>query len=91
MNVHTSNVQILLQNGKPAFEVIPYDDFLDLVGEHEAESTVPHHTVVGLLIKNSWNLLKAWRTHLRLSHKELAARAGISQPALSHDGKEHQP
>ena len=62
--------------------MIPYDDFLKLAGEGEEESTVPH-VVVGLVIENGWNLLKAWRKHLGLSQKELAQRAGISQPALS--------
>jgi len=82
MSVHTDNVQIIQQNGKPVFAVIPYDDFLKLVGEEEDEATVPH-VVVGLVIENGWNLLKAWRKHLGLSQKELAQRAGISQPALS--------
>lgn len=44
--------------------------------------TIPHE-VVGLVIKNNWNLLKAWRKHLNLSQKQLAEKAGISQPALS--------
>ena len=70
------------QNGEPAFAVIPCDDFLELVGKEDAEPTIPH-TVVGLVIENGWNLLKAWRKHLALSQKELADRAGISQPALS--------
>ena len=29
------------------------------------------------------NLLKAWRTHLKMSQKEVAQKAGISQSALS--------
>ena len=62
--------------------MIPYDDFIKLVGEEKDESTVPH-VVVGLLIENGWNLLKAWRKHLGLTQKELAERTGIRQPALS--------
>ncbi len=81
MNVHTDNVQIIRQDGKPAFAVIPYDDFLELAGE-EDKATIPH-AVVGLVVENGWNLLKAWRKHLGLSQGELATRAGISQPALS--------
>jgi DNA-binding XRE family transcriptional regulator len=82
MSVHTDKVQIIRQGGKPAFAVIPYDDFLELTGTHEDDSTIPH-VVVGLMVENRWNLLKAWRKHLGLSQKELAIRAGISQPALS--------
>jgi transcriptional regulator with XRE-family HTH domain len=29
------------------------------------------------------NLLKAWRTHLKMSQKDVAQKAGISQAALS--------
>ena len=38
MSGHT-NVQIIEQNGKPAFAVIPYDEYLKLVPEEE---TIPH-------------------------------------------------
>ncbi len=82
MSVHTDNVQIIRHGGKPAFAVIPYDDFLKLTGKSGTEPTIPHE-VVGLGIENGWNLVKAWRKHLGLSQKELAKRAGISQPALS--------
>ena len=41
------------------------------------------HEVVGLVIKKEMNLVKAWRTHLGLTQKQVAARAGISQAALS--------
>ena len=80
MNVHTDNVQIIKQGNKPMFAVIPYDDYLALTRKDEA--LIPHE-VVGLVIKNGWNLLKAWRKYLGLNQKELAKKAGISQPALS--------
>jgi len=82
MSVPTNNVQIIHQNGRPAFAVIPYEDFLRLTGADTDEATIPHE-VVGLVIQHGWPLIKAWRKHLGLSQKELAARAGISQPALS--------
>ncbi len=82
MSVHTDNVQIIRHGGKPVFAVIPYGDFLELTGKSGTELTIPHE-VVGLVIENGWNLVKAWRKYLGLSQKELAKRAGISQPALS--------
>jgi len=85
MSAHTNDIQIIRQGNKPLFAVIPYEDYLDLLGkkqESEANPTIPHD-VVGLVINNGWNLVKAWRRHLGLSQKELAKRAGISQPALS--------
>ncbi|HHB76116.1 MAG TPA: XRE family transcriptional regulator [Desulfobulbus sp.] len=85
MNVHTDNVQVIRQNGKPAFAVIPYSDFLNLIGKKEqgeGETTIPH-AVVGLMIENDWNLVKAWRKHLGMSQEKLAKLTGISQSAIS--------
>jgi DNA-binding Xre family transcriptional regulator len=84
MNGLINNVQIIKQGGKPAFAVIPYDDFVKLTGTEQKneEPTIPH-VVVGLVIKNNWPLVKAWRKYLKMSQKSLAAKAGISQPALS--------
>ncbi len=76
-----TDVQIIKKDGKPAFAVIPYEKYLSLLPKHE-DATVPHE-VVGLVIKKGMNLVKAWRTHLGLTQKEIAKRAGISQAALS--------
>ena len=76
-----TNVQIIKKDGKPAFVVIPYEDYLKLVPADKG-ATIPHD-VVGLVIKKEMNLAKAWRTYLGLTQKEVARRAGISQAALS--------
>jgi len=47
------------------------------------EDTAIPHEVVGLVIKKEMNLVKAWRTHLALTQREVAKRAGISQAELS--------
>lgn len=85
----TNNVQIIKQGGKPAFAVVPYDDFLKITGAKttENETLIPHE-IVGLVVKNGWNLVKAWRKYLGLSQKELSQRAGITQPALSQMEKD---
>ena len=44
-----ANVQILERNGKPEFAVIPYEEYIQLVGE---EVTIPHE-VVELVIKKT--------------------------------------
>ncbi len=55
------------------------------------DALIPH-AVVELVVKNNWNLLKAWRKHLGMNQKELAAKAGISQPTLSQieNGDNHR-
>jgi DNA-binding XRE family transcriptional regulator len=75
-----TNIQIIKQNGKPAFAVIPYEEYLKLLPPEEV--TIPHQ-VVGLVIKKSMNLVKAWRTYLHMTQAEVAKKAGISQAALS--------
>lgn len=82
MSEHTNNVQIINKDGKPAFAVIPYDEFLALTGQKAEEQTIPHE-VVGLVIKNDCSLIQAWRRHLGISQKKLALMIGVTQPALS--------
>lgn len=76
-----TNAQIIEKNGKPVFAVIPYEDYLALLPE-DSDQTIPHE-VVGLVINKKMNLVRAWRTHLKLSQKDVARKAGISQAALS--------
>ena len=79
MNART-NIHIIEHNGKPAFVIIPYDEYLKLLPTEQV--TIPHE-VVGLVIKKGMNLVKAWRTYLGLKQAEVAKNAGISQAALS--------
>jgi DNA-binding XRE family transcriptional regulator len=80
MSIHT-NVQIIKKDGKPAFAIIPYEEFVKLLPEKE-ECKIPHE-VVGLVINKEMNLVKAWRIYLGLTQKEVAKKARISQAALS--------
>ena len=82
MNAHTNDVQIIEQNGQPAFAVIPYAEYLELTTQPQPKITIPNE-VVGLIVENDWNLVKAWRKYLGMSQKDLASKAGISQPAMS--------
>lgn len=75
-----TNIQIIEQNGKPAFAVIPYDEYLKLLPDEDV--TIPHE-VVGLVVKKGMNLVKAWRAYLGKTQTEVAKKAGISQAALS--------
>ncbi len=75
-----TDVQFIEQNGKPVFVVIPYEDYIKMLPSEEV--TIPHE-VVGLVMKKGMNLVKAWRTYLRMTQTVVAKKAGISQAALS--------
>ena len=75
-----TNVQFIEQNGKPAFAVIPYEEYLRLLPPEDV--TIPHE-VVGLVVRGGMTLVKAWRTYLELTQVQVAKKAGMSQAALS--------
>ena len=79
MNAPT-DIQIIRQGGKPAFVVIPYDEYMRL---YAMEHGLVPQAVVDLAFDNDWTLLKAWRKHLGLSQREVAERASMSQAAYS--------
>ena len=80
MNVHTTNIQTILNDeGKPAFVVIPYNKYRQMV---EPRSTIPHE-IVGMIINKGYSLPKAWRIYLRFTQKEVADTLRISQSAIS--------
>ena len=82
MNAHTNNVQIIQQNGVPAFAVIPYEEYLAMLPKREEADTVPQ-AVAEKAILEDIPLIKAWRRHRGMTQKEVATKAGISQAALS--------
>lgn len=80
MNAPT-NVQILKDaDGKPAFAVIPYSDYLSLA--RRRRPTVPNN-VVGKVVNQGMTPIRAWREHLGLTQVDVAQRLGISQSAYA--------
>ena len=84
MNIPT-NVQIIKQDGRPAFAVIPYKEYVRIFpkGPRIPESGNIPNDVVWLSIDKGYTLARAWREYLGLTQKEVASRMGISQAALS--------
>lgn len=82
------NHTILETNGKPAFVVLPYDEYLELTGRQKpagrvpADGTTPHE-VMRLTVKNDWSMIRAWREHLGLTQTEMARRLEIRQPSYA--------
>ena len=85
MNVPT-NHQILTHNGKPAFAVVPYAEYMKLIertgGRLDEEVTLPHE-VVKMSTLGRMSLIRAWREHLGLTQDEVARRMGVTQPAYA--------
>jgi DNA-binding XRE family transcriptional regulator len=80
-----TNIQTIMQDGKPAFVVIPFDEYVRLFPEAPRipEGDAIPHEVVGLTIKKGYTLVHAWREHLKLTQTQVAERMGITQAALS--------
>ena len=85
MNTPTSH-QILTHNGKPAFAVVPYAEYLQLMeyagGRPDEQVTLPHE-VVKMTTLGGMPLIRAWREHLGLTQEEIARRMGVTQPAYA--------
>lgn len=80
---------ILKANSKPAFVVLPYDEYLELISSKlaartriPADDSVPHE-VVRLRVKNNWSLIRAWREYLDITQTEMASRLNIRQPSYA--------
>jgi DNA-binding XRE family transcriptional regulator len=80
---HT-DIQIITQNGEPAFVVIPYKEYLKIRRPFIPDDgeSVPHE-VVGMTVMKGYTLIRAWREYLGLSQREVAGKMGITQAALS--------
>jgi len=82
MKTLTNNVQIIKQGGRPAFAVLPYDEYLKLTNQQDDQVYIPHD-VVGFQLREQCSLITAWRKYKNITQGELAKATGITQPALS--------
>ena len=80
---------ILEADGKPAFVVLAYDEYLALKAGSQgkkvripADDSVPHE-VMRMQVKNDWSLIRAWREYLGLTQTEMASRLSIRQPSYA--------
>ena len=82
MNAPT-DVRFMEENGVK-YAVLPYDDYIALSRSELVKQAqgIPHQIVGQVLIEQT-NPVLAWRRYLNLTQAELAARMGISQPALA--------
>jgi hypothetical protein len=66
-------------SGKPAFAVIPFDDYQSMIKrKDQVEVGIP--TAVSDLEKcSTWSLARAWREHKKLTQAEVAQRMWITE------------
>ena len=87
--------QIIKQGEKPAFAVIPWDVYQELVKNYvpdESDVWFPQEVVEANVVRGD-SLLKAWREYLGLTQAEVAKSAKMSQPAyakLEKPGTNHR-
>ncbi|MFJ3464253.1 hypothetical protein [Achromobacter spanius] len=70
LNLHPIIVEA---NGKPAFVVLPYAEYLELTHAHNApirplaripaDGSIPHEVVL-LMVQNNWSVIRAWLEYL---------------------------
>ncbi len=84
MSVHT-DPQIIKQNGKPAFAVIPWNEYQALIHKRiepdESDVWFPNEVVKANVRGES--LIRAWREYFKLTQAELANKARMKQSALA--------
>ena len=85
MKAHT-NYQKIEYQGQPAFVLVPWEDFEHirpwLEGEKIHAAGIPQAVVEAHILK-AMPIVRAWREHLGLTQRELAAKMGVSQAAVA--------
>lgn len=83
-----TNVQIINDaDGRPAFVVLPYADY---IASHPQPDLIPNE-VVGFMVKDGMTAIAAWRKHLDLTQAEVAQRLGVSQSAYAQQEAAERP
>ncbi|MCA0239811.1 MAG: helix-turn-helix transcriptional regulator [Proteobacteria bacterium] len=89
MNARTEFQIIVGKDGKPAFVVVPYDQFRRMRGGF-THGTVPNE-VVNVSFERGISPMAAWREHLGLTQADVADRIGITQAAYAQMERVKQP
>lgn len=91
-----TNVQIINENNRPAFAVIPIAEFEKIqrrlaIAEKQDEKFSFPLEVAEMNTLRGYSLIKAWRIYRKKTQKELADQLGITQSAFSQIEKSEAP
>lgn len=89
MNARTEFQIILGKDGKPAFVVVPFEEFEKMKSVQNA-LTVPNN-VVNLCFDKNLTPMAAWREHLGLTQVQVASRMNITQAAYAQMERVKKP
>ena len=89
MNARTEFQIIVGADGKPAFVVVPYEQFRRMRGGF-THGTVPDE-VVNLSFERGVSPMAAWREHFGLTQAEVADRISVTQAAYAQMERVKQP
>ncbi|MDO9263586.1 MAG: helix-turn-helix transcriptional regulator [Desulfosalsimonadaceae bacterium] len=81
-----TDYQTIDYNGKPAFVLIPWEEFKrvqNLLEADKACATGIPQEVVEAHVLNSVPMIRAWREYMGITQGELAARMDVSQAAIA--------
>ncbi len=85
MNTPT-DFQVIEQDGKPLFAVVPWDHFQEMAEAWRAarvcEQGIPQEVVERHVI-DGLSLIAAWREHLGMTQSEVAKKSGMKQSAVA--------
>ncbi|MBU2708864.1 helix-turn-helix transcriptional regulator [Zooshikella marina] len=83
------NVHIIKQGDKPAFAVLPYDYYVELVQSgKESGSFTPINLRTDMpqevldFLNSGYSLIASWRMYKGISQRALAKMLGVKQPAV---------
>lgn len=89
MNARIDYQVILGSDGKPAFVVLPWDQFRKMRGGLN-RGAVPA-AVVDRAFDQGVSPMQAWREHLKLTQAAVAERIGITQAAYAQMERSRRP
>lgn len=82
MSAHTKPQIIKGDDGTPLYAVVPYDEYLELIGEDDSQVVLPNEVAKMIALKG-YSPLKAWRVYRGINQGTMAAGLNCSQGNIS--------